>query len=145
MLSAHWMSLEVFNGDSSATSWADSWGDALIEAGMQEGLIDWEWHHTRWGLILELAFPEEAAWDRFRALPAVNAALDGVPDPVSGLIIYRGRGGTGSSRQPRKPRPLSGAGAASLPLPDFDVYEFQAREFDRLADFARQRRQLVSR
>lgn len=144
-MSPFWMSLEVFNGDLSAGAWADAWGDALVEAGMATGLTDWEWHRSPWGVILEVAFTDEADWDAFRALSVVVAALDAVPDPVSGLIIYRGRGGTGSTRQPRKPRPLAGAGAASLPLPDFDVYEFHAREFERLADHAREHRRLVSR
>lgn len=140
------MSIEIFNGDAStAASWADAWGDALIETGLRDGLVDWEWHRSQWGVILELAFEDEDAWDRFRQAPTVTGALDAVPDPVSGLIIYRGRGGTGSSRQPRKPRPLAGAGAAALPLPDFDEHAFQAEEFERLARFARDERRLVNR
>jgi hypothetical protein len=53
----------------------------------------------------------------FRALPAVRAALDAVPDPVNGLLIYRGRGGSAGRPVPRKPRPLAGAGAVALPEP----------------------------
>jgi hypothetical protein len=64
-----------------------------------------------------LAFDEEQAWDRFRALPSVQAALDVVPDPLSGLIVYRGRGGSAGTWAPRKPRPLAGSGAAALPIP----------------------------
>jgi hypothetical protein len=68
-------------------------------------------------VVLELEVPDEAAWEAFRGLPAVAAALDAVPDPVSGLIVYRGRGGSSSRPEPRKPRPLAGSGAAALPLP----------------------------
>lgn len=141
-----WMSLEVFNGEAStAESWADAWGDALVETGLRDGLVDWEWHRSPWGVVLELGFEDEAAWDRFRHEAAVTAALDAVPDPVRGLIIYRGRGGTGSTRQPRRPRPLAGAGAAAVPLPDFDEWAFQRDEAERLAQFARDERRLVSR
>ena len=38
-----------------------------------------------------------------------------MPDPVSGLLIYKGRGGSAGRVQPRKrPRPLIGSGAAAL-------------------------------
>src|SRR5208282_1137762 len=45
------------------------------------------------------------------------AALDSVPDPVSGLLIYHGRGGTAGTRTPRRPKPAPGAEAISLPEP----------------------------
>ena len=44
-------------------------------------------------------------------------ALDAVPDPVNGLIVYRGRGGGAGSVSPRKPRPSAGAGAMALTEP----------------------------
>jgi hypothetical protein len=47
----------------------------------------------------------------------VQAALDAVPDPVNGLLVYRGRGGGAGSVSPRKPRPSAGAGAMALPEP----------------------------
>ncbi len=47
----------------------------------------------------------------------MRAALDGVPDPVNGLIIYRGRGGSSGSRKPRKPKPAPGAAALELDEP----------------------------
>jgi hypothetical protein len=53
----------------------------------------------------------------------VRAALDAVPDPAFGLITYRGRGGSSGARDPRKPKPIVGAGAAALPLPAFDVLD----------------------
>jgi len=53
----------------------------------------------------------------FRNLPVVRAALDAVPDPVNGLLVYRGRGGGADVRQPRRPKPAPAAGAVSLPEP----------------------------
>ncbi|HVM07411.1 MAG TPA: hypothetical protein VM345_03025 [Acidimicrobiales bacterium] len=120
MTASIWFSIEVFDGAFGASSWADAHGDALVEQALLSGAADWEWHTTRWGVVFEVAFTDEEAWERFRTTPGVTAALDAVPDPVSGLIIYKGRGGSSGKRDPRKPRPLIGSGAASLPLPDFD-------------------------
>lgn len=111
------MSIEVLDGASSASLWAEAHGDYLIEAALTGGASDWAWHRHTWGVVLELAFEDEAAWERFSALPGVVAALDSVPDPVSGLIVYRGRGGSSGRAQPRKPKPLVGSGSAALPLP----------------------------
>jgi len=63
-------------------------------------------------------FGSDEQWEVFRALPAVRSALDGAPDPVNGLIIYRGRGGGSGPRKPRKPRPAPGASAMALPEPE---------------------------
>ncbi|HEX2849793.1 MAG TPA: hypothetical protein VHN98_04535 [Acidimicrobiales bacterium] len=112
-----WMSMEVFDASGSAASWADAHGDALTEAALLHGAVDWVWHRAPWGVIFEIAFKDDAAWESFRSSSAVQAALDAVPDPVGGLLIYRGRGGSSGSRDPRKPRPLLGSGAAALPLP----------------------------
>jgi hypothetical protein len=111
------MSIEVFDGAFSASSWADAWGDRLIEHGITSGATDWSWHHSNWGVIFEIAFDDEAAWDRWRDSALVETALEGVPDPVRGLIVYRGRGGNSGTRYPRKPKPFAGAGAMALPLP----------------------------
>src|ERR1700676_3046126 len=88
-----WFSIEVLDGASSASLWSEAHGDALVEAAFLSGATDWNWHRHTWGVVLELAFDEDEAWDRFRALPSVGAALDAVPDPLTGLIVYRGRGG----------------------------------------------------
>ena len=114
------MSIEVLDGDYPAGFWAEAHADSLIQAAILHGAIDWQLHHQRWGVVLELAFANEAEWERFRADAAVDAALDAVPNPTFGLLIYRGRGGTSWSRQPRRPRPLAGAGAAALPLPPLE-------------------------
>ncbi len=47
----------------------------------------------------------------------MRAALDGVPDPVNGLLIYRGRGGAAGGTKPRKPKPAPGAAALELEEP----------------------------
>ena len=46
------------------------------------------------------------------------AALDAVPDPTFGLIVYKGRGGSAGSAAVRPKRPLAGAGAMALPIPE---------------------------
>ena len=115
-----WMSIEVFDGRFAASSWIESYGDSLVEAAVSTGAIDWNWERTSWGAVFELAFTEEMDWDRFRQLLVVQIALDAVPDPIGGLLIYRGRGGSSGTSKPRKPRPLAGAGAAALPLPTDD-------------------------
>jgi hypothetical protein len=62
--------------------------------------------------------PDEAQWEAFGQLPATAAALDAVPDRVSGLLVYRGRGGGAGARTLRRPRPTAGAGAIELPEPE---------------------------
>jgi hypothetical protein len=112
------MSIEVFDADFyPAASWADAHGDGLVEAALSEGAVDWNWHPTSWGIVFEVAFDDEEAWDRFRELLAVKAALDLVPNPVSGVLIYRGRGGSAGTTKGRRPKPLIGSGSAALPLP----------------------------
>jgi hypothetical protein len=114
---AGWWSIEVFHGESSARLWQDTYSNALIEAAVTHGATSWEWHEHRWGVVLEVEFPEDVQWENFRNLPAVQAALDAVPDPVNGLLVYRGRGGGAGSVSPRTPRPVAGAGAVALPEP----------------------------
>ena len=120
---AYVMSIEVLDGRFSAGSWAEAWGDSLTETAITSGALDWSWHRHSWGLVLELTFTDEEAWERFRASPSVQGALDAVPDPVSGVIVYRGRGGSAGVWEPRRPRPLLGSGAAALPLPEDDLLE----------------------
>ena len=107
------MSIEVLDGDFAAWLWAEAHGDSLVEAALQCHVVEWRWHH----------FADEADWERFRASTAVQAALDAVPDRFSGLLIYRGRGGASAPREPRRPRPFAGAGAAALEFPGEWVFE----------------------
>ncbi len=112
-----WFSIEVLDGASSATLWGEAFADVLVEAALLHGARDWSWHRHSWGSVFEVSFDDDAKWDSYRQLPAVQVALDAVPGPVSGLILYRGRGGSSSSGAPRRPRPMIGSGSAALPLP----------------------------
>lgn len=115
---AEWWSIEVFHGDKlPASRWKDAYSDELIEAAVTNGAVYWEWHEFGYGVIFEVCFPGDEQWEAFRDLPAVRAALDGVPDPVNGLLVYRGRGGASGSRKPRKPKPAPGAAALELEEP----------------------------
>ena len=115
---AEWWSIEVFSGDKlPASGWRYAYEDELTEAAITHGALYYEWHDTEYGVIFEVLFPGDAQWEAFRALPAVRAALDGVPDPVNGLLIYRGRGGAAGGTKPRKPKPAPGAAALELEEP----------------------------
>jgi hypothetical protein len=112
-----WWSIEVRDGVLPAQRWKDGYGESLLEAAITHGAKRWEWTLMPGGVLLEIAFKDDEDWARFRALPVVTAALDATPDPVNGLYVYPGRGGSAGDRLPRrKPRP-SGAGAAAAPLP----------------------------
>ena len=116
---AEWWSIEVFSGDRlPASGWRYAYEDELTEAAITHGAMYYEWHDTEYGVIFEVLFRDDEQWDAFRALPAVRAALDGVPDPVNGLIIYRGRGGAAGAGKPRKPKPAPSSGVMALPEPE---------------------------
>jgi hypothetical protein len=115
---SEWWSIEVFDAERrSARRWKDSYQDELIEAAVTNGAESWEWHEHRYGVVFEVQFGSDAQWEAFHALPAVRAALDGAPDPVNGLIVYRGRGGGAGPRKPRRPRPAPGSSAMAQPEP----------------------------
>jgi hypothetical protein len=117
-MSMRWWSIEVRDGVLSALRWKDGYGEALLEAAVTNGARRWEWTVIPGGVVLEVAFRDSDEWDRFRALPVVTAALDATPDPVNGLYVYPGRGGSASASAPRrKPRP-AGSGAAAIPIPE---------------------------
>jgi hypothetical protein len=119
-MAEYWWSIEVLDAELSASRWRDAYAAALIEAAISNGAKDWNWSRFTWGVVFEVAFDDSDAWVAFRLLPAVTAALDATPDPINGLMIYPGRGGTSGARQPRKPRPHPSAGAAEIPLePDW--------------------------
>jgi hypothetical protein len=111
----HWWSIEVLDGEFSARMWREAHGASLIEAAITRGALDWNWETHSWGVVFEVAFREPDIWTTFRHLPAVTAALDAVPDPIRGLLIYSGRGGSSSSAEWRRPLPRTGSGAAEIP------------------------------
>jgi hypothetical protein len=113
----YWWSIEVLDGATlSAARWQDAYGNALTEAAVTHGAYEWRWHQHSWGLLFEVGLRSDEQWSVFRDLPAVRAALDAVPDPVNGLLIYPGRGGSSGRTQPRRPRPVAGSGAGALPI-----------------------------
>jgi hypothetical protein len=115
---AEWWSIEVFDSElQAALSWKDSYRSQLVESAITSGAMEWAWIEHRHGVVFEVCFADEARWQAFRGLPGVQAALDAVPDPVNGVLVYRGRGGGAAARSPRKPRPSAGAGALELPEP----------------------------
>ena len=114
---SHEVSIEVVDGEFPAALWAEAHADALIETALLHGALDWRLNRLRWGVVLELAFPNQEAWELYRAHPAVVATLDILPNDLYAVLVYRGWGGSSSPREPRRPQPRAGAGAASLPLP----------------------------
>jgi hypothetical protein len=114
---AEWWSIEVFHSEFPAGLWRDTYSSMLIESAVTAGATSWEWHEHHYGVVFEVEFDGDSRWEAFRAIAAVQAALDAVPDPVNGLLVYRGRGGGAGASSPRKPRPAAGAGAMALPEP----------------------------
>jgi hypothetical protein len=115
---AEWWSIEVFDSQiQAALSWKDSYRSQIVESAITSGATEWTWIEHRHGVVFEVCFADEARWEAFRRLPGIQAALDAVPDPVNGLLIYRGRGGGAGAGSPRRPRPSAGAGAVELPEP----------------------------
>jgi hypothetical protein len=127
---AEWWSIEIFDSQiQAALRWKDSYRDQIVEAAITSSAADWQWIEHKAGVVFEVSFADEDSWERFRALPGVQAALDGAPDPVGGVLVYRGRGGSAGSRQPRRPKPSAGAGALELPEPaDQRILQLQRAE-----------------
>jgi len=118
----NWITIEVFDGaTSSAAGWAQAWRNRLVEAAVTGGAVFWDDHAHSWGVVLEFTFDDERRRDAFRQAPVLLAALDAVPDPLTGVLVYPHRGGGDGMRQPRRPRPARGGGSAELPIPDPDA------------------------
>ena len=116
-----WYSIEVLNTSSSALAWFEGYRDVLSGVAVSHGASDWDWVGHPWGYVFEVEFADESVWEAFRSHPAVAAALDAVPDPVNGLLVHPGRGGSSGTRYPRRPLPRVGSGAAAIPLPVEEV------------------------
>ena len=119
---AEWWAIEVLNGEQRATRWQDEHASVLLETALTNGALDGSWRSHRWGVSFEVLFETEDQWKAFLSLSAVRAALDAVPDPVNGLLIYKGRGGGAGARKPRRPKPSPAAGAMALPEPTPEPY-----------------------
>jgi hypothetical protein len=116
---AEWWSIEVFDAEQlPARRWKEAHQDALTEAAITHGATSWEWHEHQYGVVFEVLFDNDEQWEAFRELAAVRTALDAVPDPVNGLLVYKGRGGGAGPRKPRKPKPAPSAQAVELPEPE---------------------------
>jgi hypothetical protein len=127
---AEWWSIEVFDSRiQAALSWKDSYRTQLVESAITSGAVEWAWIEHKNGVVFEVCFADEARWETFRGRPGVQAALDAAPDPVNGVLVYRGRGGGAGARSPRRPRPSAGAGAIELPEPAAQrVFDLSAAE-----------------
>jgi hypothetical protein len=112
------LSIEIIDAAFSASSWKFAHGDVLSATAVEWGAQEWRWVDRPWGVVFEVAFRRESAAEHWLALPAVRAALDAVPDPIAGLVFHRGWGGTSGSGEPRRGKPLAGAGGAEVPIPD---------------------------
>ncbi|GAA1638579.1 hypothetical protein [Actinoplanes couchii] len=111
-----WWSIEILDATRlSAEQWRYAHQEVVVSAAVGHGARAWEWHEFRWGVLFEVAFTDDEAWAGFRVLPAVQAALDAVPDPINGLLIHPGRGGASGQPLPRRPKPVLGSGAAPVP------------------------------
>lgn len=120
---AFWLTIEVHDGEMPAEAWRRARGGLVVEAAVTNGARDWQWHAPVWGVILELKFRDEKARNAFRELPALLAALDAVPDPVFGVLVYPGRGGGSGAGMPRRPRPAPVAGAAAAKEPESQLLD----------------------
>jgi hypothetical protein len=115
---AEWWTVEVFSGDKQpASAWRYSYEDMLTAAAISHGAVYWDWYDSEYGVVFEVCFATDKQWEAFLALATVKGALDSVPDPVDGLLVYRGRGGAAGSRKPRGPRPAPSAAAMELAEP----------------------------
>lgn len=113
------MSIEVFDGAFAASLWGHAWSDSLVQAAVVHGALDWALRRQGAGVVFEVAFATDAAWDRFRTSDTVRAALEAAPDPTA-VLVYRGRAGSTGPTEPRRRRPWR---ASALPLGEFAVDE----------------------
>lgn len=120
MTAADWWSIEVLDAERagvSAAGWRDAHAQALAESLVTNGASSWQWFAHSWGVVLEVAFTDERAWLDWKSLPGTRAALDAVPDPLSGLLVHRGHGGASGSYVPAPPRIPPAADRVALPDP----------------------------
>ncbi|MFI1091222.1 hypothetical protein [Streptomyces sp. NPDC020917] len=120
MRPADWWSIEILDSEhavTSATAWRDAYAQMLDESLVTNGASSWKWFEYSWGVVLEVAFVEERTWLDWKSLPGTRAALDAVPDPVTGLLVHRGHGGASGSYARRTPGSPPIADRVALPEP----------------------------
>ncbi|MFC4035293.1 hypothetical protein ACFO3J_28040 [Streptomyces polygonati] len=120
MTAADWWSIEILDAEhaeTSAAAWRDAYAQTLAESLVTNGAASWEWFEHSWGVVLEVAFAEERDWLLWKALPGTRAALDAVPDALTGLLIHRGHGGSSGTYVPRAPRVSPTADRVAVPEP----------------------------
>ncbi|WP_329131072.1 hypothetical protein OG552_09105 [Streptomyces sp. NBC_01476] len=120
MKAADWWSIEILDAEHAvipAASWRDAYAQTLAESLVTNGAAGWKWFEHSWGVVLEVAFTKERDWLLWKSLPGTQAALDAVPDPLSGLLIHRGHGGASGTYVPRVPRIAPAADRVALPEP----------------------------
>ena len=101
----------------SAAAWWDAVGNQIVGAALHDGAQDFGVTMRSWGVIFEVAFANDDLAERFRESASMRAAIEQL-GPLR-LEVTSGRGGgTSGARLTRRPRPLLGSGAASLPLPE---------------------------
>lgn len=88
-MSDPWLSIEVLDGESSASDWRRTFSDALLKAAIADRAVRWSWQTHERGVVFEIAFRTDAIRDEFCAQPSVRTALDAVPGPRHGLTITR--------------------------------------------------------
>jgi hypothetical protein len=119
---AEWWSIEMSGGDFAVSAWIRAHGEDVIRTALEHGAHEWDWVSRPWGVVLEFSFGDSLApdggWASFIDNPLVKAALDAVPDPINGLLLYPGRGGSSPALVPRRPKPAPVAAAAALPEPE---------------------------
>jgi hypothetical protein len=100
-----------------ATGWRDAYAHGLTESLITNGAESWQWFEHSWGVVLAVSFTREESWAGWLALPGTQAALDAVPDPVRGLLVHRGHGGSSGAYVPRTPGSDPYTERVSLPEP----------------------------
>ena len=71
-----WLTIEVLDGEGPGVGVAPGALRRPRRGGRHErGPLYWEWHDTRWGVVLELVFADDDRLEDYRALPVVRAAL----------------------------------------------------------------------
>jgi len=92
-------------------------GDALVEVGHTNLVMDWRSSVWPWDIALELGFAGENDRLPFRNLAVVRATLDAVPDCGAGVLACPGRIGSPGPMVLRGHRHAPASGVAEVSAP----------------------------